>query len=63
MTEQEMLARDIDTMLESIKLYWQDIASKNPTAEDYRAIKGAIKTCERELRDLLQRRDSLKSKP
>lgn len=55
MTSQEKLQRDIDTLRESIKLDWQDIATNQLSANDKKGIKQHIQLCIDELKNLNER--------
>jgi hypothetical protein len=55
MTSQEKLQRDIDTLRESIKLDWQDIATKQLSPTEKQGIKQHIQWCTDELKNLYER--------
>lgn len=55
MTSQEKLQRDIDTLRESIKLEWQDIATKQLNITERQDIKQHIQWCTDELKNLYER--------
>ena len=55
MTSQEKLQRDIDTLRESIKLEWQDIATKQLSITERQDIKQHIQWCSDELKNLYER--------
>lgn len=55
MTSQEKLQRDIDTLRESIKLDWQDIATKQLSLTERKDIKQHIQWCSDELKSLYDR--------
>jgi hypothetical protein len=56
-TSQEMLRRDIETLLESVRLDWQELAQRSLTTDQMQAVRKHIDSCHRELRDLISRRD------
>ena len=55
MNNQDKLIRDIDTLRESIKTDWQDMAGRNLTAPQRRDIRKHIAWCINELNTLLLR--------
>lgn len=55
MTSQEKLQRDIDTLRESIKLNWQDIATKQLSPNEKQGIKHHIQWCMDELKNLYEK--------
>lgn len=55
MTSQEKLKRDIDTLRDSIKLDWQDLASKQLTQDERKGLKEHIEWCSSELNSLYER--------
>ena len=55
MTSQEKLQRDIDTLRESIKLDWQDIATKQLSATERQGIRQHIQWCTDELKNLYEK--------
>jgi len=55
MTSQEKLQRDIDTLRESIKLNWQDIAIKQLSATQRQGVKQHVQWCTDELKKLYER--------
>ena len=60
MTEMDKLKRDIDTLRESIRLDWQELAQLALTADERQGIRDHIEICQEDLRDLLNRLDQLK---
>ena len=59
LTDAERLKRDIDTLRESIRLDWLDLASGTMTADDRMALRSDIAALSLELRDLIERFDAL----
>ncbi|HOY87623.1 MAG: hypothetical protein V9G21_06945 [Methylotenera sp.] len=55
MTKQEKFKRDIESLSDSIKLDWQDIASKQLSLEEKQGIIQHIKWCISELKELHER--------
>ncbi|MFA6163137.1 MAG: hypothetical protein WC685_06890 [Methylobacter sp.] len=55
MTSQEKLKRAIDTLRESIKLDWQDLASKQLTTDERHGLRQHIEWCNSELKNLYER--------
>jgi hypothetical protein len=58
-TEADKLKRDIDTLRESIRLDWLDLASKPLTVSDCAALRSDIVALGLELRNLIERFDAL----
>jgi hypothetical protein len=48
---------DIETLLESVRLDWQELAQRSLTTDQMQAVREHIDSCHRELRDLISRRD------
>jgi len=59
MTQANKLKRDIDTVRESIRLDWLDLASKSLTVTDHVGLRNDIARLADELGDLLRRMDAL----
>jgi hypothetical protein len=55
MTKREKLLRDIDTLRESIRQEWTDMAQLSLTAEERARIGRHIQLCIEELHDLFRR--------
>jgi hypothetical protein len=58
-TEKEKLDRDIETLLDSIKSDWVEMANPLLTREQRQGIRNHIKSCLDELPDLLSRQEAL----
>jgi hypothetical protein len=63
MTDQEILKRDIDSLRESIRLAWQDMASKPMSPTERRQLREGISQLVDELKGLLVRLDGVSTKP
>ena len=59
MTDKQKPRRDIDTLKESIRIDWADLASKNLTADERKGLREHIEQCSGDLNDLLERPDRL----
>jgi len=59
MTDKQKPRRDIDTLKESIRIDWADLASKNLTADERKGLRKHIEQCSGDLNDLLERPDRL----
>ena len=59
LTEAEKLKRDIDTLRESIRLDWAELDQLPMSADERAGIREHIKTCVKDLTDLLARLDGL----
>jgi len=58
MTDQQKRLRDIDTLMESIRLNYADLGKLAMTAEERKGIRQHIGWCIKELTELLTRLDS-----
>ena len=61
MNDQEKLRRDIDTLKESIRLFWLDMPTKTMTTEDRSQLLKHISALVTELSKLLRRLDQSES--
>jgi hypothetical protein len=59
MTDKQKPRRDIDTLKESIRIDWADLAFKNLTADERKGLREHIEQCSGDLNDLLERPDRL----
>lgn len=57
MKDREKLLRDIETLLEAVRLDWRDIESKHLTQEEKTGIKKHIRWCLDELKILHKKLD------
>ena len=58
-TDQEMLRFDLDTLQESVRIDWANLASKHLTADQRKEIRRHLATCIDALKDLLARLDHI----
>lgn len=58
-TDQEILSFDLDTLYDSIRVDWANLASKHLTVEQRKAIKCRLAVCIDALKDFLARLDHL----
>jgi hypothetical protein len=58
MTEREKLIRDIDTLIDSLREDWKDLATKNMTPEERADTKQHIQWLVQELEELLRKLDT-----
>jgi len=59
MTDKQKPRRAIDTLKESIRIDWADLAFKNLTADERKGLREHIEQCSGDLNDLLERPDRL----
>ena len=59
MTDKKKPRRNIDTLKESIRIDWADLAFKNLTADERKGPTEHIEQCSGDLIDLLERPDRL----
>jgi hypothetical protein len=62
MIEEEKLRWDIATVRESIRLDWADLASKNLSADQRKAIREHLGMCNSALKDFRNRLDTLSAR-
>jgi hypothetical protein len=58
-TDQEILTFDLDTLYDSIRVDWANLASKHLTAEQRKEIKRRLAVCIDALKDFLGRLERL----